>query len=67
VINDEYWLLFLNMTALRLSVPVLSLGCLVLYPSSDDEQAERPPCLAERRTSTGHSMPVVFAHRSLVS
>jgi hypothetical protein len=29
VIHDYYWLLFLNMTALELSVPALSLGCLV--------------------------------------
>ncbi len=67
MIHDEYWLLFLNMTALELSVPALRLGCLVFYPFSDDEQAEQPPCLAERRTSTGHSLPVVCAHRSLVS
>ncbi len=37
------------------------------YSSSDDEQAGRPPCMAEPRTSTGRSMPVVFPHTSPVS
>ncbi len=40
-------------------VGALEIQDLASYPT--------PPCLAERRTSTGHCLPVAFAYRSLDS